>query len=326
MNADKRRIKDLPLRASLLSAAFICIYLWFPPSFAWGQNAPSASAPAPKLAALDPIVEKSIAADEIPGAVLLVGHRGRVIFRKAYGARALLPQREAMTVDTVFDLASLTKVVATTSAVMKLLEQGKVRLNDPIARYLPEFSSGKQEGKGQVTLRQLLTHTAGLSPIPRNIAEPGGAEQVLQAIYDDTLVSPPGSRFLYSDSGFILLGELVRSLSGAPLDEFVARNIFAPLGMAHTRFRPPAEWLPRVAPTEEIDLPEVGKAGSGRGRVLRGVVHDPRARSMGGVAGHAGLFSTAGDLAVFCQMLLAGGVGPNGRRIFAAATLRKMTA
>src|SRR5712692_368844 len=170
---------------------------------AGAQQAPRRAPIGPQLAALDSIVEKSIAADEIPGAVLVVGHRGRAVFRKAYGSRAVLPQREPMTVDTVFDLASLTKVVATTSAVMKLLEQGKIRLNDPIARYLPELAAGRQDGKDQVTLRQLMTHTAGLSPIPRRIADPGGTEQMLQAIYDDALVSPPGSRFLYSDSGFI---------------------------------------------------------------------------------------------------------------------------
>ena len=290
------------------------------------QQAPRKATPAGKLASLDSIVEKVVAADEIPGAVLLVGQQGRVVFRKAYGSRAVLPQREPMTVDTVFDLASLTKVVATASAVMMLLEQGKVRLNDPVARYIPEFAAGNQEGKDQVTVRHLLTHTAGVSPIPRKIADPGGTEQVLQAIYDDTLVAPPGSRFLYNDTGFILLGELVRRLSGRSLDEFAEREILIPLGMSHTRFRPPAEWTPRIAPTEEVDLPAGAQAGSGRGRLLRGVVHDPRARSMGGVAGHAGLFSTADDLAIFCRMLLSGGVAPNGRRIFAAATLQKMTA
>jgi uncharacterized protein YbbC (DUF1343 family)/CubicO group peptidase (beta-lactamase class C family) len=276
-------------------------------------------------ATLDPLVEKSIAADEIPGAVLLVSHQGRIIHRKAYGSRALLPQREAMTVDTIFDLASLTKVIATMPSVMKLVEQGKVRLNDPVAKYLPEFAAGKQEGKDQVTLRHLLTHTSGLAPIPRGIAAPGEPEQVLAAIDADTLVSPPGARFLYSDAGFILLGELVRRVSGIPLEEFVAQEVFRPLGMRHTRFHPPAEWTPRIAPTEEIDLPEGAKAGSGKGRVLRGTVHDPRARSMGGVAGNAGLFSTADELAVYCRMLLSGGRAANGKRIFAAATVRKMT-
>ncbi len=230
-----------------------------------------------------------------------------------------------MTLGTIFDLASLTKVVATTSAVMKLMEQGQLRLNDPVARYIPEFAAGKQEGKGQVTLRHLLTHTAGLAPIPQLSEGATGADTVLRAIYGGSLVAPPGARFLYSDSGFILLGELVRRLSGRSLDEFVAREIFAPLGMSQTRFRPPAEWIPRIAPTEEMDLPEGAKAGSGKGHVLRGVVHDPRARAMGGVAGHAGLFSTAADLATFCRMLLAEGRAVDGKRIFSAATVHKMT-
>jgi uncharacterized protein YbbC (DUF1343 family)/CubicO group peptidase (beta-lactamase class C family) len=309
--------------------AFLACMLAFS-SAALAQKPPrKVSAPKPgppNLASrLDPIVEKAIAADEIPGAVLLVWHQGRVIHRKAYGSRVLVPAREPMTVDTIFDLASLTKLVATTASVMRLVEQGKVRLNDPLARYIPEFAASKQDGKDQVTIRHLLTHTAGLVPIPRLTGNWSGVEPVLKAIYDDPLVSPPGARFLYSDCGFIVLAEMVRRVSGVPLDEFAAREIYGPMGMRWTRFRPPAEWFPRIAPTEEIDLPEGAKAGSGRGRVLRGVVHDPRSRGMGGVAGHAGLFSTADDLALYCRMLLAGGVAPNGKRIFAAATVQKMT-
>jgi uncharacterized protein YbbC (DUF1343 family)/CubicO group peptidase (beta-lactamase class C family) len=250
---------------------------------------------------LDAIVEEAIARDEMPGAVLLVGHQGKIIHRKAYGARAVLPQREAMTVDTIFDMASLTKPLATASSVMVLLERGQLRLDDPVARYIPEFGAN---GKEQVTLRHLLTHTGGLRPVPRLPQGWSGGEAVLHAIYEDSLVWPPGLRFMYSDTGFIVLGELVRRVSGKPLEQFAAENIFAPLGMKETRFLPPREWLPRIAPTEEIDLPEGAKAGSGRGRVLRGVVHDPRARGMGGVAGHAGLFSTADDLAKYCQRLV----------------------
>jgi len=276
----------------------------------------------PDLAKLDGVIEKAIAADEIPGAVLIVGHKDQVLYRKAYGSRALLPRREPMTLDTIFDLASLTKVVATASAVLKLVEAGQVRLNDPVARYLPEFAPN---GKDQVTVRQLLTHTSGLRPIPRLPEKWSGADEVLKAIYDDTLISAPGARFLYSDTGFILLGELVRRVSGRPLNEFVEAEVFAPLGMKETRFLPAVEWRPRIAPTEEIALPAGAKAGSGKGALLRGVVHDPRGRGMGGVAGHAGLFSTAGDLAIFARMLLARGVipGGNGARVFAAATIEK---
>lgn len=250
---------------------------------------------------LDAIVEEAIARDEIPGAVLVVGHEGKIIHRKAYGARAVLPQREAMTVDTIFDLASLTKPLATASSVMVLLERGMLRLDDPVARYLPEFAAS---GKEQVTLRHLLTHTGGLRPVPRLPEGWKGSEAVLRAIYDDSLVWPPGLRFMYSDTGFIVLGELVRRVSGKPLEEYARLNVFEPLGMKETRFLPPKEWLPRIAPTEEIDLPEGAKAGSGKGHVLRGVVHDPRARGMGGVAGHAGLFSTADDLAQYASQLM----------------------
>ena len=340
MNTDKRRIQELFSCGLFLLSVLICVHLWFFSVSVSAQQAPHKSPPAaassiPGLSpTLDALVEKAVAAGEIPGAVLLVSHRGRVLHRKAYGSRALLPKREPMTVDTIFDLASLTKAVATTSAVMKLVEQGKIRLNDPVARYIPEFAGpgdqgetrgGKKEGKDQVTIRHLLTHTAGLAPVPRVPEGTTGAEPVLNAIYEEPLVSPPGARFLYSDSGFILLGDLVRRVSGVPLDEFVTRETFAPLGMGRTRFRPPAEWIPRVAPTEELDLPETAKTGSAKGQVLRGVVHDPRSRMMGGVAGHAGLFSTADDLTIFCRMILAGGVGPNGKRIFAAATVQKMT-
>jgi uncharacterized protein YbbC (DUF1343 family)/CubicO group peptidase (beta-lactamase class C family) len=296
------------------------------------KSTPPASSRAvndPRLADVDSVIEQSIAKDEIPGGVLLVGSRGRIVWRKAYGSRAILPKREAMTPDTIFDLASLTKVFATSAAVMKLVEQGKVRLNDPVVKYIPELGTeGATAEKNQITIRQLLTHTAGFAPDPTDANIPAGwagADPLLREIYAEPLTAPPGSRFVYSDTGFILLGEIVRRASGVSLDEFDAKEIFGPMGMSETRFLPPATWIPRIAPTEEIDLPTGAKAGSGAGRVLRGTVHDPRARQMGGVAGHAGLFSTADDLALFCKMMLAGGVAPNGKRIFAASTVRLMT-
>ncbi len=327
MNLPRGRLLRPSLHALSLLAVFICVHLWFLPVSLAAQTA----AALPGLGAtLDAIVEKSIAADEIPGAILLVSHQGRVMHRKAYGARAVLPEREAMTLDTIFDVASLTKVFATAPSVMKLVEQGAVRLGDPVARYIPEFAStegktAEMAGKSQVTIRHLLTHTSGLPPIPHVPFGASGAEPVLKAINDAELISPPAARFIYSDTGFILLAELVRRVSGLPLDEFAAKELYAPLGMQHTRFRPPADWLPRIAPSEEVDLPEGAKAGSGRGRLLRGIVHDPRSRLMGGVTGHAGLFSTADDLAIYCRMLLAGGRAPNGTRVFAAATVEKMT-
>jgi uncharacterized protein YbbC (DUF1343 family) len=283
----------------------------------------------PRLAALDAVVNGAVERDEILGAVVLVGQRDRVLWRKAYGSRALLPQREPMTVDTIFDLASLTKIFATTASIMKLIEAGKIRLNDTAVRYIPELGTeGATEEKNQITIRHLMTHTAGFAPDPDDSKIPAGwsgVEPLLREIYTEPLTAPPGARFLYSDSSFILLGEIVHRVTGVPLNEYAAREIFAPLGMSHTRFLPPSDWRRRIAPTEEVDLPEGAKPGSGKGRVLRGVVHDPRARQMGGVAGHAGLFSTADDLAIYCRMILSGGVASNGRRIFSAATVHKMT-
>ncbi len=283
----------------------------------------------PRLAALDPVIDDAIAKDEIPGAVLLVSSHGRVIWHKAYGSRAIIPQREPMTLDTIFDLASLTKVFGTTAAVMKLIEQGKIRLNDPAVRYLPELGTeGATAGKNQITIRQLMTHTAGFAPDPTDASIPAGwsgPEPLLKEIYAEPLTAPPGDRFVYSDTGFILLGEIVHRVSGLPLNEFLEKEIYSPLGMRETRFQPPADWIHRIAPTEEVDLPPGARAGCNCGRVLRGVVHDPRARQMGGVAGHAGLFSTADDLAIYDRMILAGGLAPNGKRIFSAATIRLMT-
>jgi uncharacterized protein YbbC (DUF1343 family)/CubicO group peptidase (beta-lactamase class C family) len=299
-----------------LLSLLLCVLLLFPLGVPAQQAAPLA-------ATLDAILNKAVADDELPGAVLLISHRGAIVYRKAFGSRALLPEREAMTTDTIFDLASLTKLIATTPAIMKLVEQGKLRLNDPVAHYLPEFATN---GKEQITLRMLLTHTSGLRPDPPLDDAKKGEEALLKSIEADTLVAPPGARFIYSDTGFIVLAELVRRVSGMPLDEFAARNIFSPLGMRHTRFLPPPDWKPRIAPTEEVDLPEGAAPGSGRGRILRGEVHDPTARAMGGVAGHAGLFSTADDLALFCRMMLAEGRLPGGAgRLLAAATVQKMT-
>jgi uncharacterized protein YbbC (DUF1343 family)/CubicO group peptidase (beta-lactamase class C family) len=260
-----------------------------------------------RLAAVDAIIERAIADGNIPGAVLLVGHNGKVVYRKAYGSRALEPKREPMTLDTIFDLASLTKVVATTTAVMQLVQQGKVRLNDPVAKYLPEFA---QNGKDDITLRQLLTHYSGLAPDIDAKTPWEGKDTAYRMSFAETLQNPPGSAFVYSDTNFIMLGALVEKVSGETLDQYATRHIFAPLKMLHTRFGPPAAWKPKIAPTEYDE----------NNHMLRGVVHDPRARRMGGVAGHAGLFSTADDLAKFAQALLSGGDG-----ILSPLIVEKMT-
>lgn len=259
------------------------------------------------FSSVDAVIEQAVEAHNIPGAVLAIGHNGRLIYRKAYGWRALEPRREPMTLDTVFDLASLTKVIATTTAVMQLVEQGKVRLNDPVAKYLPEFG---QNGKEDITVRQLLTHFSGLPPSLDLKTSWSGKEAAYAMAFAEVLDNPPGSKFSYSDINFITLGALVERVSGEPLESYASRHIFIPLKMTHTRFLPPSAWRPKIAPTQ-YDENE---------HMLRGVVHDPTARRMGGVAGPAGLFSTADDLAKFAQCLLNGGGG-----ILSAASVAKMT-
>ena len=265
-----------------------------------------------RLAVLDPIINKAIAEQEIPGAVLVVGHDGRVVYRKAYGSRAIEPRREVMTLDTVFDCASLTKVVATTTAIMQLWEQGKFRMNDPVAKYLPEFG---QNGKQDITIRQLLVHYSGLGPDLDLTKEWEGKETAYRMAFEAPPERAPGAAFVYSDINFVVLGALVDRLSGEPLDEYSAKHIFAPLSMKETRFGPPSSWEPRIAPTRIAPTEE-----DENHRLLRGVVHDPTARRMGGVAGHAGIFSTADDLAIFAQALLDG-----GRGVLTPATIAKMT-
>ncbi len=262
-------------------------------------------------AALDAQMDQAVRAGLIPGGVLLVGHDGKIVHRRSYGNRALVPARETMTVDTIFDIASLTKVVATTPAIMKLFEQGKISIGDPVTKYLPEF----QGGKSDITIRDLMTHFSGLRPdLDLQPAWTGYQTGIRKALIDKP-ANPPGQRFVYSDINFELLGEIVRRLSGEPLDKFVREQIYEPLGMRETGYLPAAPLIPRIAPTE------VDKA---TGKPWRGVVHDPTARAMGGVAGHAGVFSTAADLALYCEMLLGQGQRA-GVRVFAAATVKKFT-
>jgi uncharacterized protein YbbC (DUF1343 family)/CubicO group peptidase (beta-lactamase class C family) len=260
----------------------------------------------PNLAVLDSIVLDAIHDHQIPGAVLLVGHNGQVVYRKAFGNRALEPRREPMTADTIFDIASLTKVVATTTAVMQLVQKGEVRVNDPVAKYIPEFS---ENGKDDITVRNLLTHFSGLRE-DFDLDPPWqGRDAGFRLAFAEKPVYSTGSRFLYSDTNFITLGALVERVTGITLDQYCARKIFAPLQMSHTRFLPPAAWRPKIAPTEYDE----------QGKMMRGVVHDPRARRMGGVAGHAGVFSTADDLSKFARALL------NGSPILAGDMVEKMT-
>jgi uncharacterized protein YbbC (DUF1343 family)/CubicO group peptidase (beta-lactamase class C family) len=260
---------------------------------------------------LDQAIEQAIQEGRIPGAVLLIGHKGQIVHRKAYGKRALVPSTETMTVDTIFDLASLTKVVATTSSLMKLFEEGKFRLNDRVTQYLPEF----QEGKSTITIRNLFTHFSGLPPDLPLTPPWSGYQTGIRMAMSERPGAPPGEHFTYSDINFILLGELVHRLSGQMLSDYSREHVFLPLGMKETMFQPPASLIPRIAPTER-DGPN--------GAPLRGVVHDETARYMGGIAGHAGLFSTADDLARFCEMMLHKGES-DGARLVSSLTVEKFT-
>ncbi|HET8826316.1 MAG TPA: serine hydrolase, partial [Terriglobales bacterium] len=259
-----------------------------------------------RLAVVDSIIQTSIQNHEVPGAVLIVGHDGQVVYRKAYGMRSLEPTRSAMTVDTIFDIASLTKVVATTTAAMQLMEQGKIRLNDPVVKYIPEFG---QNSKSDITVRDLMTHYSGLPPSLDLKTPWSGRDTGYSLAFSITPLAPPESRFVYSDVDYIVLGAIIERVTGTSLDSYCAQNIFAPLGMTKTEFRPPAAWLPEIAPTEYDE----------RGQMLRGVVHDPTVRRMGGVAGEAGLFSTADDLGKFAQALLG------GSSVLSPLAIQKMT-
>ncbi len=261
--------------------------------------------------ALDAAIDQAVSSGLIPGAVLVVGRDGKILHRKAYGQRALVPEREPMTIDTMFDAASLTKVIATTPSLMKLFEEGRLRIGDPVTAYLPEF----QGGKSDITIRDLMTHFSGLRPDLDLEPAWSGYETGIRRALIDKPAGPPGVQFVYSDINFILLAEIVHRLSGKMVDEYAREKIFQPLGMSDSMFRPPASLRARIAPTE------IDKA---TGVPLRGVVHDPTSRYMGGVAGHAGLFTTATDLSHYAEMML--GLGERaGVRIFSPLTVRKFT-
>ena len=258
---------------------------------------------------IDEAANEAVASGEVPGVVVLVGRGDDVLLHRAYGARRLLPHPVPMTVDTIFDLASLTKPFGTTLAVMSLVERGAVKLDAPLGRYLKEFRNKQFD---EITIRRLLTHSAGLAAYPANAMVAAGFPSAASAIAKMPLDYPPGTSFQYSDTGFILLAEMVRRVGGAPLDKYLDKNVYRPLGLADTSFHPKVSALPRVAPTEFVN-----------GVLLRGEVHDQRARLLGGVAGHAGLFSTSADLARLVRMLLNRGT-LDGHRILEAATVKEM--
>ncbi len=329
---------------------FICVYLCSSAVKASSQALPiappqTAGMNAAKLNQIDELVAADIGIKKLPGAVVLVAHKGKIVFRKAYGNRSLVPNVEPMTVDTIFDLASLTKVVATTTSIMILVEQGKLRLNDTIGMYIPDIDDGQAK---RVTIQQLLTHTSGYAPDFDLKEKWIGRDGMLAALKKEKLRTPPGTKFVYSDIEFIVLGEIVSRASNVAFPLFVGGRIFGPLGANKTGFGPcdlsvePRDAQPpwckepgnaQFAPTENIrgqnsyaklGLTFEGDEKTGN-QILRGQVHDPTAYRMGGVAGHAGLFSTADDLARFCQMLLNGGE-LDGKRVMSAQTVARMTA
>lgn len=276
-----------------------------------GQAAPEiVGMNAHQLDFIQDVVTRGIEARQMPGCVVLVARRGKIVFLKAYGDKRVAPDRAAMTTDTVFDLASLTKPIATATSVMLLIERGKLRLQDRVAEHIPEFA---QHGKGSITVSQLLTHETGLIPDNALADFLDGPQKSVERLLALTPTVPPGSKFIYSDVGFMVLGELIRRVSEKNVHEFSREHIFTPLGMSETGYLPDEALKQRAAPTEQRE-----------GRWMQGEVHDPRAYHLGGIAGHAGLFSTAEDLAVYAQMLLDGGV-QGSTRIMSPRTIALMT-
>lgn len=280
--------------------------------FRWGQVDPAKiGMSTQRLAVIDEIVEEGLRDKKMPGAVVLIGFKCQIVFRKAYGQRQVKPTPEPMTLDTVFDLASLTKPIATATSVMQLIEAGKIGLDDPVAQHLSAFGN---HGKESITVRHLLTHQGGLiaDNSMRDFTE--GRVKSIENLLRLEPLSAPGERFIYSDVGFMVLGELVATVSGQSLDQYTREHVFEPLGMHATMYRPTTIPTDRFAPTEQRD-----------GHWMRGEVHDPRAFALDGVAGHAGLFSTADDLARYAQAMLNGGQLGEAR-LLQPETVQLMTA
>ena len=331
------------------------------------------SAPTTEFATVSKLMNDAIAAEKLPGGVVVIGHGGGIVFHQAYGSRKLAGEAgldgspapaEPMTEDTIFDIASLTKCLATATAVMQLYEQGSIQFDDPVQKYLPDFNTANEPQRAKVTLRMLLTHTSG-EGIDVSLRDPWGLDPAdktegIHRALTTPLQSGPAEVFRYSDINYILLGALIEKLTGEAEDVYVQQNVFAPLGMEETRYLPPAKacgphtirgaaiawapaprgrelvacpagtWstslLPRIAPTA---IDEESRADPSKNPdysyLLRGTVHDPTARRMGGVAGHAGVFSTAHDVSIYAQALLDRLAGRPSKFPVTRATLELMT-
>ncbi len=297
----------------MLARLFLLLQAYQAGSALGPGHGPGASPPRFDAETFDPIVLDGLQRGAFPGAALLVGRRDTVLFAKGYGRLTWGRDSPAADPDsTLYDLASLTKVIATTTSLMLLVERGKVRLDAPVATYMPEF---RGPGTTGITVRHLLTHTSGLRPTLPLYRDAPDSATALRLVYAETPVVRPGTRVVYSDLNAILLGEIVRRACGEPLDAFAAREVFAPLGLRHTMFRPPAGLRWRIAPT-----------GRWHGHPVAGVVNDQNAVKLGGVAGHAGLFATAVDVARFARFMLREGALADGRRLLQSETVRLFTA
>jgi len=265
---------------------------------------------AERLAPIDGMVAEQIEKKKLPGCVVVIGREGKIAFARAYGNRRLQPSPEKMTLDTVFDMASLTKGTATATSIMLLVERGQVRLSDPVVEYFPEFAP---HGKDEITIEHLLTHQGGLIPDNALGDYQHGTDEAWRRIANLKLTSPIGEKFIYTDVGFLVLAKVVENVTGQTVAEFAKANVFEPIGMHETGYLPSEDLKTRAATTERRD-----------GEWLRGVVHDPRAALLDGVAGHAGLFSTADDMALYASMLLSGGEA-NGSQVLSQRTIAEMT-
>lgn len=263
-----------------------------------------------EFSAVDRVIAAALKRGDCPGAVVVVVHADEVVFRKAYGQKAIKPEPIPMTPDTIFDLASLTKPIATATSVMVLIEQGKVSPDDTVSKHWPAFGVNRKE---QVTIAQLLLHTSGLTADNALSDYADGKEKSLERIASLKLESPPGTRFKYSDVGFIVLGEIVEKVAGMSVAAFAQKHVFEPLKMTDTTFKPTVALKKRIAPTGLRD-----------NSIILGEVHDPRAHKLGGVAGHAGLFSSGDDIARYCRMLLRGGE-LDGTRVLRENTVKLFT-
>ena len=263
-----------------------------------------------RLGRIDEIVAEGLREKKMPGCVVCIGRKGKIVALRSYGYRQLQPSEVGMGSDTVFDMASITKPMATATSIMMLVERGKLKLADKVSSLIPEFAAHGKEG---ITIHDLLIHQSGLLPDNPVSDYEQGAEEALKRICALELQAPTGTKFIYSDVNYILLGEIIQRVSGQSVHEFSRDNIFQPLGMNETGYLPGDELKARAAPTEQRD-----------GQWIQGEVHDPRSHLLGGVAGHAGLFSTASDMAIYAQMLLGGGEH-GGVRILSPRSVAAMT-